>query len=413
MLIGVPIAVAVLLVAGSLLVVSRLPKSTVATKPTPSAVASASPSPSPSPSECPNPCPSACPDGCPSPSPSPVASTAPKPAPPVAQGCASVSGPPPAGSIAANFPTALAFAPDGRMFWTELSGTLKVWQNGGVHVFATVPTSNSGERGMLGLALSPSFSRDHFVYAFYSRADNLTLQRVVRWTDCGGTGMNLTTIVDNLPAGGDCCHKGGRIAFGTDGMLYVTIGENHVPSAAQNACDLRGKVLRYTPTGAAAGQCGPVWTTGLRNPFGIAFAPDGTMAITNNGPSGDNNTPCGGCGDMVDIVGKSPGVEYQWPTCWGYSHVISGYSSCVGREADFSTEGGPYPKSSPFFVAPTGMTYAGGHFLFCADVGNHHVYQYNGSKSVSDTGLANCQLDVKQAPDGALYTADQTSITRH
>jgi glucose/arabinose dehydrogenase len=302
----------------------------------------------------------------------------------------------------------MAFAPDGRLFWAERNGVVKVWQGGAARTFATVPTTTSGERGLLGLALDPSFAQDHYVYAFYSRSDNITLQRVVRWTDCGGNATALTTIVDNLPAGSDCCHKGGRIAFSPDGFLFVTIGENHVPSAAQAPCDLRGKVLRYTAGGSPAGQCGPVYTIGLRNPFGIAFAPDGTLAVTNNGPSGDAGTPCGGCGDIVDIVGRSAGVDYQWPYCWGYSHPFGGNADCHGLPGpNFSTE------RTGLFVAPTGMTYANGHFLFCADIGTGHVFQYNSQGSVSDTGMGNCLLDVKQAPDGSIYTAGGASITRH
>ena len=349
----------------------------------------------------------------PPPSPSPSASTAaPGPAAPVAN-CAASPGTFP-GSIATSFPTAMAFAPDGRLFWAERAGTVKVWQGGAAHDFASVSTSTSGERGLLGLAVAPSFAQDHYVYAFYSRADNLGLQRVVRWTDCAGAASNYTVIIDNLPAGSDCCHKGGRIAFSPDGYLFVTIGENHVPSAAQDPCDLRGKVLRYTSGGAPAGQCGAVYTRGLRNPFGIAFAPDGTMAVTNNGPSGDAGTPCGSCGDMVDIVGKSAGVDYQWPGCWGYSHSIGGAACPAGsRPPDYSTEGGPYPKNSPYFVAPTGMTFANGHFLFCADISNGHVFQYNGPGSVSDMGIGGCLLDVKQGPDFAIFTAGGSSITRH
>jgi glucose/arabinose dehydrogenase len=312
----------------------------------------------------------------------------------------------------------MAFAPDGRLFWAERAGTVKVWQSGAARTFATVPASTSGERGLLGLAVAPSFASDHYVYAFYSRSDDLTVQRVVRWKDCGGVASGLTTIVDNLPAAPkdnptDCCHKGGRIAFSPDSHLFVTIGDNHVSAAAQDRADLRGKVLRYTAAGAPAGINGTaVYTLGLRNPFGIAFAPDGTMGITNNGPSTDAGTPCGSCGDIFDRVEPNAGVRYQWPNCWGYSHPING-ASCPGRAPDYSTEGGPYPQSNPYFVAPTGVTYANGHFLFCADEGSGHVYQYNSPRNVSDTGIGGCLLDVKQAPDGSLYTAGGSTITRH
>src|ERR1700730_15543198 len=168
--------------------------------------------------------------------------------------------------------TALAWAPDKRLFYAERAGTIRTFDGTSGKAFASVSPSTSGERGLLGLALSPTFDKDHFVYAFYSRADDLTRQRVVRWLDRSGSGVNETTIVDNLPAGPDCCHKGGRIAFGPDGKLYVTLGENHVASEAQNASDLRGKILRYNPDGTVPadnpfGQTNPVWAIGLRNPF--------------------------------------------------------------------------------------------------------------------------------------------------
>src|SRR6202165_1256527 len=138
----------------------------------------------------------------------------------------------------ADLAPARAWAPDKRLFYAERSGTIRTFDGTTRGTFATVSTSTDGERGLLGLALSPSFDKDHFVYAFYSRADDLTRQRVVRWTDRGGTGVNLTTIIDNLPPGPDCCHKGGRVAFGPAGKLYVSLGENHMPSEAQSTAGL-------------------------------------------------------------------------------------------------------------------------------------------------------------------------------
>src|SRR5437660_8154248 len=115
---------------------------------------------------------------------------------------------------AADFATALAWAPDGRLFYAERGGSIRTFDGHTRGLFASVSTSTDGERGLLGLALSPTFGKDHFVFAFYSRGDDATRQRVVRWVDRGGTGTGLTTIIDNLPAGADCCHKGGRLAFG-------------------------------------------------------------------------------------------------------------------------------------------------------------------------------------------------------
>jgi len=97
--------------------------------------------------------------------------------------------------------------------------------------------------------ISPGFSRDHLVFAFYSDTDYVH-QHVIRWVDCAGSASGARVIV-TLPSGSDCCHKGGRLAFGGDRQaLQSTLGEEHTASAAQNTGDVRGKVLRYNPDGS-------------------------------------------------------------------------------------------------------------------------------------------------------------------
>src|SRR4029077_444544 len=138
--------------------------------------------------------------------------------------CAVGAQSPPAATITANFATALAFAPDGRLFWAERGGTVRVWQGGAAHTFASVSTVTTepgggySERGLLGLAISPTFSADRFVSAFYSDVD-YSHQHVIRWRDGGGTGTDATILI-TVPSGSDGNHKGGRLAFGSDGMLY-------------------------------------------------------------------------------------------------------------------------------------------------------------------------------------------------
>jgi len=331
-------------------------------------------------------------------------------------GCAPSTVPVPS-SIAADNATALAFAPDGRLFFAERAGTIRVVQDGRAMSFASVPTvtrealGTYSERGLLGLAISPTFASDRFVYAYYSEIDRAH-QRVVRWTDdCRGHATDEVTIVGGLPAGGDCCHKGGRIAFGPDGNLYVTLGDTHNPGSAQDRCDPRGKVLRYTPRGldAPGNACGPVFDYGLRNPFGIAFNPGGQMLVTNNGPSGDAGSPSSGYDTVVLTNARTESnVNFQWPACYGYSHPLQEAACPAGSHPpDYSSESST--------IIPTGATWVtqgkyAGHFIFCTYArGVARVFL--GPRSLED-GPAGCALDIKEAPGGGLFASDAGHITR-
>jgi glucose/arabinose dehydrogenase len=334
--------------------------------------------------------------------------------------CASSGQKPPRGTISANFATALAFAPDGRLFYAERSGTVRVWQNGRSRVFARVATTTTeggggySERGLLGLAISPTFDRDRFVYAFYSGRDRLH-QYVIRWKDCKGESSGAHIII-TVPGGTDCCHKGGRIAFGKDGMLYVTLGDTHVPSTAQNVSDLRGKLLRYRPDGGIPsdnpfGRRNPVWAYGFRNPFGLAISASGRIAITNNGPtSHDGGGPATGYDTVYDNVVRGRG--YQWPRCYGYSHRIA--SSCGTGQS------GPAWSSERSTVAPTGATWVdssgprgyAGRLVFCTYLAGGRILRPGSPHASVISGPSRCRFDIKQGPDHALYFSDAGHIYR-
>jgi glucose/arabinose dehydrogenase len=325
---------------------------------------------------------------------------------------------PPPGNVPAAFATALAFAPDGRLFFAERAGTVRVWQDGASKVFATVSTVTTepgggySERGLLGLAISPTFATDHFVYAFYSDADR-THQDVIRWTDCAGEGTAAKMVVQ-LPSGGDCCHKGGRLAFGPDAKLYVTLGEEHTASAAQDTSDPRGKVLRYNPDGSIPadnpfGADDPVWASGFRNPFGIAFSATGQLAVTMNGPTGDAGSPATGY-DTVDAnVGR--GATYQWATCYGYSHRL-GSGPCNGAEPDWSSEAATVVPTGAAFVTAAGPAPYAGHLVFCTLDQGMKILTDGSPHATLAQGDAGCLLDVKQGPDNALYFSSTDTIHR-
>ena len=326
---------------------------------------------------------------------------------------------PPQATIAASFATALAFAPDGRLFFAERGGTVRVWQNGGAHTFATVrtvtaePGGGYSERGLLGVVLSRSFAADHYVFAFYSDA-NYSTQHVIRWVDCAGQARDARVIV-TLPAGSDCCHKGGRLAVGPDDKLYVTLGDEHQAATAQNTGDRRGKVLRYNLDGSVPadnpfGAGNPVWAYGFRNPFGLAISSTGQVAISSNGPTGDAGAPSTGY-DLV-IASVRRGSGHQWPLCYGYSHPLQS-SSCGGQpEPDWSSETSTVVPTGMTFVDASGPAAYAGHLVLCTFDRGMLVLTPGSPHASVTAGPSKCLLDVKQGPDHALYYSDTAHIYR-
>jgi glucose/arabinose dehydrogenase len=329
-----------------------------------------------------------------------------------AGGCALGPQSPPSGPVAAAFATALAFAPDGRLFFAERAGTVKVVHDGATRVFATVATTTSGERGLLGLAISPTFATDRAVYTFHSHRNGST-QEVVRWTDCAGVGRDAVRVVE-LPAGSGCCHKGGRIAFGPDGKLYVTLGDLSVAAAAADPGNVRGKVLRYNPDGSVPadnpfGAGNPVWATGLRNPFGLAISPSGQVAVTSNGPSGDAGSPP--TGHDIVITNLTRGYAGQWPSCYGYSLPIGG-AACAGAEPQWSSEAAAVVPTGAAFVSAAGPAAYAGKLVFCTLNRGMLVLTEGSPRASVAPGDGRCRLDVTQGPDNAVYFSDTGTIHR-
>ncbi|GMA89037.1 hypothetical protein GCM10025868_42870 [Angustibacter aerolatus] len=154
-------------------------------------------------------------------------------------------------------------------------------RGGRVRQVGRVAVTSGGEGGLLGLALSPSFSKDHWVYAYYSTArDN----RVVRMQYAGGRLGGTHLLLSGIPRGSR--HNGGGLAFSPKGMLYVSTGDSGDSALAQRRGSLAGKVLRMHPDGRrpTSNPFGSyVWSVGHRNPQGLAFDADGRLWATEFG----------------------------------------------------------------------------------------------------------------------------------
>jgi glucose/arabinose dehydrogenase len=186
--------------------------------------------------------------------------------------------------------TSIAWAPDGsnRLFMTIKSGAVKIAQNGTILPtnFATFSPYTSSECGVLALAFDPNYISNKYVYIFYTVSSSV--QRIVRMTDSGNIGTNLTTIVDNLPTLGSN-HDGGAMTIGADhngagSYLYWGVGNNGANvGEGLNFTTLASKVGRANLDGSAPNDnpyynatdgVGPtdyIWALGFRNPFTMNF----------------------------------------------------------------------------------------------------------------------------------------------
>ena len=213
------------------------------------------------------------------------------------------------------FPTNMAFAPDGRLFFTEKNtGNVRLVTASGRLVaepFARFAVANSGETGMLGVAIAPTFEREPWVYLYYSDAASGN-NVLVRVRDEDGRAGAREVLGSFLPWSAGY-HNGGDLLFGTDGNLYVAVGEAHEPSRAQDPSDVGGKILRLEPDGSVPPDNpfdgSPAFTIGHRNSFGLCLDPDtGHIWETENGPDVD---------DEVNLL--RAGANHGWPEVTGDS----------------------------------------------------------------------------------------------
>ena len=233
-----------------------------------------------------------------------------------------------------SFPAGIAFDSAGTMFVTERPGRILAFEGPGApRAVASVPTTTTGESGLLGIAVLPD---DRWVYAFGTELDGSnTIWRVKT------EGGRPQRVVAGLPGG--TYHNGGGVAFGSDGMLYVSNGEIHASDRAQDPTVLGGKVYRYTPEGDIPDDNpfgdAAAFAIGLRNPFGLAIDPvTGAPFVTENGPS-----------SFDEINRIVAGGNYGWPT---FSGPAGGETGAL--EGSYQDPIAAYEES----IVPTGIAFA-------------------------------------------------------
>jgi glucose/arabinose dehydrogenase len=219
-------------------------------------------------------------------------------------------------------PWAIAFLPDGRMLVTEKPG--RIWlvtAAGRKTAIGNVPAvAASGQNGLLDIAIAPDFAAGSRVYFTYVEPDagggRLVLARARLALSASAATLADRVVIWRQTPGGGGGQPGGIIAFDPQGThLFLTVGDRMRPASAQDPDQARGKLLRLTLDGAtpadnpfaaqggtSGGVRGQSWTIGHRNPYGLAFAPDGRLWLDEMGPRG---------GDELNLI--EPGRNYGWP----------------------------------------------------------------------------------------------------
>jgi glucose/arabinose dehydrogenase len=311
-------------------------------------------------------------------------------------------------------PTAMEFAPDGRLFVAEQRGTLRVVKAGGtLATFLDISgrVDSAGERGLLGVAFDPAFSNNHYVYLYYTQKATGTTpahNRVIRVTvrgDRAVTGSKkLILRLDNLSSATN--HNGGAIHFGEDGKLYVAVGDNANGENAQSLRNLKGKMLRINKDGTiprynpfykrATGRNRGIWALGLRNPFSCAIQPNtGKVFINDVGEQ-----------TWEEINRGAAGANYGWPRYEGpesdprYRKPVFAYRQGSTKVTDCAITGGAFynPTTRQF---PSG--YVGDYFF--ADYCSGWIRRLDaatGDVSAFATGLGS-PVALKVSKGGSLY----------
>ncbi|WP_443333702.1 PQQ-dependent sugar dehydrogenase [Streptomyces sp. CB02923] len=214
----------------------------------------------------------------------------------------------------------------------------------------TVPgVAPGGEGGLLGIAVAPSFGRDHQVYAYFTTESDNRIARM-NYDAKKQPGRQLgapDTVLKGIPSGQ--IHNGGRIAFGPDKMLYAGTGETGDTGLAQDRKSLGGKILRMTPDGEPVhgnpDADSVVYTYGHRNVQGLAWDAGGRLWAAEFG----QNT-----WDELNLI--EPGRNYGWPEVEGKGRGDARFVDPVAQwgTAEASPSGIAYARGSVWMAGLRG-----------------------------------------------------------
>lgn len=309
-----------------------------------------------------------------------------------------------------NQPTAMQFAPDGRLFVAEKRGKVRIVLPGGrllPRPFISVTVETTQDRGLAGLALDPGFQQNGFVYLYYTRVKNgnlmIRLTRVrVGTADPNVADPDSEVKLLEIPLDSDI-RFGGLLAFGADRKLYVGVGDSSNGDRGQNLRDLRGKILRLDPAAfpriiprdnpfvGRQGPRGEIWAYGVRNSFSGAILP-GTNTLFANDVGQDS---------WEEINQIVRGGNYGWPITEGPTQArgITGPIYAYRHNGSAAITGGAFYAGSQFPAEYQGAYFFSdyaGNWIDCLKPGTpRQVVRF--CRSVAHP------VRLAVGPDGSLY----------
>jgi glucose/arabinose dehydrogenase len=314
---------------------------------------------------------------------------------------------------ALNQPTCIEFAPNGNLWVGLKPGTIQIYSGSTlVSTFGNIACTSNSERGVLGLALDPNFTTNHYVYVYYTTsASSLNppatpKNRVSRFTELNNTILpgSETILIDNIPSDAGN-HNAGCIRFGLDAKLYVATGDGgSTPSNSQNLNNLAGKILRINPDGTIPADNPYFGDTskrqeilfyGLRNPFRFEFRP-GTNVIY-VADVGQNT--------WEEVNVGLPAGNFGWPIHEG----TTGASGFVNPIHEYNHNGGNASITGGCFVGTRWPVEYQNRYIFGDYVLDTIRYlTVNASNQALNNGTfgpLGGPVDFALGPDGALYVA--------
>ena len=336
---------------------------------------------------------------------------------------------------AADHPAAMAFAPDGQLFYAEqFTGNIRVVTAEGELLeepFAHVDVALYLEWGLTGLAVDPDFETNHYVYAFFTELvdPDTPIGRpvIVRFTEEDGRGVDPEVIVDDLPETLPATpgfNASGSIHFGPDGFLYASLGDYDTPQLVQDLSTPEGKMLRVDKEDGSPAEDNPfaddpeadprIFAYGFREPFDFAVHPETGQIY------GSDNTPVS-CEELNLI---EAGANYGWPDVGEFP-----FTDCLAGEGTqaihFFAQEEMQPGDFLSFVVVSGLEFASGDvypllgdsLLVCESetrLMRRLVLSEANFDQVTedDVVLEDCDMDIAISPDGIIYYSNETEIRR-